>query len=222
MADSKKKSMFAESEVADESWMTTYSDMVTLLLTFFVLLVSMSTINMGMWQEFKEGYKAEVLAEEDVATPLGKMKLDLDSSLLLERIAGTVSIRLSRNSIEMNILSDELYEMGEAVINQGADDILQKILGAMDKIDYYRFSVEIEGHTDDVPINNRKYPSNWELSVARASGIVKYLISNGFATDRLKAAGYADTKPLAPNLDEGGNPLPDNRDINRRIVLRIK
>ena len=150
------------------------------------------------------------------------MKLDLDSSLLLERIAGTMSIRLSRNSIEMNILSDELYEMGEAVINQGADDILQKILGAMDKIDYYRFSVEIEGHTDDVPINNRKYPSNWELSVARASGIVKYLISNGFATDRLKAAGYADTKPLAPNLDEGGNPLPDNRDINRRIVLRIK
>ncbi len=219
----KKKSSPFIKDVDDQDWLTTYADMVTLLLTFFVLLVSMSTINMGMWQEFKEGYKSEVSAEEDdFSTPLAKMKEDLDSSLIEDRLAGIISVRLSRRSIEMNLLSSALYELGEAEINQVADEILEKINNAMSNIDYYRFNLEIEGHTDDVPINNRKYPSNWELSVARASGIVKYFIEKGLEGDRMKAAGYADTKPLAPNLDEDGMPILENRNINRRIVIRIQ
>lgn len=212
----------AEKHNIDDSWLLTYSDTVTLLLTFFVLLVSMSTINMGMWQEFKEGYRSDVEFNEDVASPLSQIKDDLDKELLDERIKGLLSIRLSKNSIEINLLSSTLFDMGEAKINEHSKIILDKIHTSMNTIDYYRFSLEIEGHTDDVPIYNRKYRSNWELSVARASGIARYFIEDKFAPDRLKASGYADTKPLAPNLDENGEPLPENRNINRRIVLRIK
>ncbi len=206
----------------DESWMTTYSDLVTLLLCFFVLMVSMSTTNAGMWQEFKEGYRAEIEAkEEDFSTPLSRMKKDLDSMLLEERMAGIVSVRLNRSSISINILSDALYRSGEATIIRKNIGILRKISSSIQSIKYYDPKIDIEGHTDDVPINNRRFPSNWELSVGRASNIVRYFISQGIPPDRMKAAGYAYIKPLAPNKDLEGNPIKANRDLNRRIVIEI-
>ncbi len=206
----------------DESWLTTYSDLVTLLLCFFVLLVSMSTTNTGMWQEFKEGYRAEIEAnEEDFSTPLSRMKADLDSMLLEERMAGIVSVRLNRSSIAINILSDALYRSGEATIIKKNIGILQKIATSISSIKYYDPKIDIEGHTDDVPINTRRFPSNWELSVGRASNIVRYFIENGISPERMKAAGYAYIKPLAPNKDPKGKPIQANRDLNRRIVIEI-
>ncbi len=206
----------------DESWLTTYSDLVTLLLCFFVLLVSMSTTNSGMWQEFKEGYRAEIEAnEDDFSTPLSRMKTDLDSMLLEERMAGIVSVRLNRSSIAINILSDALYRSGEATIIKKNIGILEKIANSIQAINYYDPNIDIEGHTDDVPINTRRFPSNWELSVGRASNIVRYFIIEGISPDKMKASGYAYIKPLAPNKDSSGRPIQSNRDLNRRIVIEI-
>ncbi len=206
----------------DESWMTTYSDLVTLLLCFFVLIVSMSSTNMGMWEEFKEGYRAEIESNEnDFATPLSRMKIDLDSMLLEERMAGIVSIRLNRSSITINILSDALYRTGEAVIIKENIQILHKVSESIKSIKYYEPKIDIEGHTDDAPINNSKFPSNWELSVGRASNIVRYFISQGITPEQMKAAGYAYIKPLAPNRDAEGKPIKANRDLNRRVVIDI-
>jgi len=215
---------FVEKKVhkIDESWLTTYSDLVTLLLCFFVLLVSMSTTNSGMWQEFKEGYRVEIEAEEnDFSTPLSRMKEDLDSMLLEERMAGIVSVRLNRSSIAINILSDALYRSGEAVIIKRNIGILEKIASSIKSINYYDPNIDIEGHTDDVPINTRRFPSNWELSVGRASNIVRYFITSGISPERMKASGYAYIKPLAPNTDVNGTPIQANRDLNRRIVIEI-
>jgi chemotaxis protein MotB len=91
----------------------------------------------------------------------------------------------------------------------------------MKGIEYYKFAVDIEGHTDNIPIKTLQFPSNWELSVSRATNIVKYMIEKGIPSERLKAAGYADTKPKAPNIDDAGNPVPGNQAKNRRIVLKI-
>ena len=79
--------------------------------------------------------------------------------------------------------------------------------------------VEVEGHTDDVPIHTEKYPSNWELSSVRATNIVKYLLAQGIEKERLKAAGYADSRPK-----EGIDNLPLNqqRQGNRRVVVFVK
>jgi len=81
------------------------------------------------------------------------------------------------------------------------------------------YSVAVEGHTDDIPISSDEYPSNWELSTARASRVVRYLINKGVPSDKLFASGYADTKARVPNLDEFGRPIAENRAENRRVEI---
>tara|TARA_Y100000588_G_scaffold203789_1_gene217608 strand:- start:337 stop:639 length:303 start_codon:yes stop_codon:yes gene_type:complete len=86
---------------------------------------------------------------------------------------------------------------------------------------YDLYFVDVEGHTDDAPINTPRFPSNWELSTARATGVVRFLISADVQPERLKAVGYADVRPKFPNRDLFGEPIPENRKKNRRISIRL-
>ena len=86
---------------------------------------------------------------------------------------------------------------------------------------YSAFQIEVEGHTDDTPINTPAYPSNWELSSARASIVVRLFVQNGVAATRLTALGQADTRPKVSNRDINGNPLPANQAINRRVTVHV-
>jgi chemotaxis protein MotB len=79
----------------------------------------------------------------------------------------------------------------------------------------------VEGHTDNMPISNERFPSNWELSSARASNVVQYMISQGIDPMSIKASAYAETRPEAPNEDAKGIAIPKNQAANRRIVVRI-
>jgi chemotaxis protein MotB len=81
--------------------------------------------------------------------------------------------------------------------------------------------IEVEGHTDDSPVSSEQYPSNWELSSARASNVVRYLVAKGFPAHRLRAVGLAATQPKAMNRDAAGTPIPANQDLNRRVVIRM-
>ena len=81
--------------------------------------------------------------------------------------------------------------------------------------------IEVEGHTDDVPISTPRFPSNWELSGSRASNVVKYLLGKGVAKERLKAAGYADSRPK-DKLKEGQVINAETRAANRRVVIYVK
>ncbi len=86
---------------------------------------------------------------------------------------------------------------------------------------YDLYAVDVEGHTDDAPISTPKFPSNWELSTARATIVVRFLINAGIEPEFLKASGYADVKPKLPNRDLFGEAIPENRKKNRRITLRL-
>lgn len=83
------------------------------------------------------------------------------------------------------------------------------------------YSVIVEGHTDNLPIQSFVYPSNWELSAARAARVARYLIDRGVAPSRIRIAGFADTRPVAPNDSAQGQPLPENQARNRRVVVLI-
>ena len=103
-------------------------------------------------------------------------------------------------------------------------EIVDKIFAIIDAVSKKKkanFSLDVEGHTDDNPIATKEFPSNWELSVARASNVVRYLIDRGMEPQRLKASGYADTQPVVTNRNPKGDPIPENQSINRRVVLRI-
>ena len=207
----------------DLEYLLTYSDMITLLLAFFVIIIASSTPDQALWDQMKEGMRSEVTGTEIQKTPLAEIKADLDSILTTEREQGLVNIDLTNKEIVMTFNSSSLYISGGAELLPSGEGIIRKVGDALNGLSFYNFKVDIEGHTDNVPINTLRFPSNWELSVARASEVVKFLVNLGYEPSNLKASGYADTQPLpnAPHTDEFGQDIIENRAKNRRIVLRI-
>lgn len=209
------------SDEGQDAWLLTYSDVITLLLAFFVVLIAVSYVDLNLFEQLKQGLRSEISKTERVRTPLAEVKKDLDRLLAEEKQRGVVDITLDREGIKLFFYSNFFYESGEAEMLAQGQRIIDKVLQALNQIGYYQFNIDIEGHTDDVPINTARFPSNWELSVSRASNVVKYFINHDIDPGRLKASGYADTQPLVANRDSLGNPIPENRARNRRILIRI-
>jgi len=205
----------------DQEWLLTYSDMITLLLAFFAMLIAVSQTDIALWEQMKQGMRSDVAGKEKVETPLAEIKLDLDSLLAEERDQGLVGVVLDKDGIKLSFNSSSLYNSGDAILLPSGERIINKVTQALNLLNYYQFRVDVEGHTDNVPISTARFPSNWELSVARASEVVKFFIREGIDGDRLKASGYADTKPVLPHVDEFGRDIVENRAANRRILIRI-
>ena len=207
----------------DTSWLITYADVVSLLLVFFVIFFSVSKVNLGFFEQFKESMSGS-LSQSDgktIITPLSDIKQRLDSLLQDEIDRQVVVVDLGFEGITLEFASSELYPSGSAELKPQVKPILLKIVEAINTITYYPFSIKVEGHTDNVPIKSIRYPSNWELSSARAAAVVKDILNGGLDSDRVLAIGYADTKPLVPNEDEFGRGIRKNQQQNRRTLITI-
>ncbi|MEK7393683.1 MAG: flagellar motor protein MotB, partial [Fibrobacterota bacterium] len=169
----------------EEDWLISYADMVTLLMCFFLAMASISKVDMGLFEQMKKGLRTDVGKQKEVKTPIAEIKYDLDSLLSEEKKAGNVSVDQNSEGIVLEFSSSAFYQVGKAEFNPDAGAILDKVTGAIKGITYYNFQIDIEGHTDNVPIKSLQFPSNWELSVNRATNIVKYLIGEGISADRL-------------------------------------
>ena len=123
-----------------------------------------------------------------------------------------VSINQSRRGVVMDISASTLFGTGEAVLQPSSLDVLRQVAVVLGKED---MSIEVEGHTDDTPIATAQFPSNWELSSARASSVVRMLIDNGVPAKRLAVVGLASNQPLA------ANDTVENRARNRRVTITI-
>lgn len=210
-------------EVHAELWLITYADLITLLLCFFILLFASANVDQNVWDRVKASYSSKV-KNKTVSTPLSEIKHQLDSMLMKEVKDKNLEIENKDNAINMRFLSNSFYNSGDAKLLPEGKDIVDKIfeiINAVSKEKKANFSLDVEGHTDDNPIATKEFPSNWELSVARASNVVRYLIDRGMEPQRLKASGYADTQPVVSNRNGKGEPIPGNQSINRRVVLRI-
>jgi chemotaxis protein MotB len=216
-----KKALLGEPE--QELWLITYADLITLLLCFFILLFSSANIDQNVWDQIKASYSSKTKSKK-VSTPLSEIKYQLDSMLMQEVKSNSLEIENKDNAINMRFLSNSFYNSGDAMLLPEGKEIVDKIFDVIDAVNKRKkadFQIDVEGHTDDNPISNLQYPSNWELSVARASNVVRYLIDRGMTPGRLKASGYADTQPVVPNRNPKGEPIPENQSVNRRVVLRI-
>jgi chemotaxis protein MotB len=205
-------------EDSSSSWLITYSDAVTLLLAFFVMILSVSDINQGKVEALKEGL-SEMMTGETQPTPFTDIKLGLEQLIAEKGLEDQVSVTLDAQGVKIEFANVALYESGSADIKSGAISTLKEVTQVIRETSHKTHMVEVEGHTDDVPIHTEKYPSNWELSSVRATNIVKYLLAQGIEKERLKAAGYADSRPK-----EGINnlPLDQQRQRNRRVVVFVK
>lgn len=111
-----------------------------------------------------------------------------------------------------------LFDRASAELSPASIPYLDSIAASLRSTPY---KVTVEGHTDNLPIQSFLYPSNWELSGARASRVARYLIDHGVTKDRIQVAGFADTRPVAPNDSAQGQPLAENQARNRRVVILI-
>lgn len=224
-----------------ERWLVSYADFITLLFAFFVVMYSISSINEGKYKILSDSLTG-VFNQPDRAIkpiPVGDERprtTEPDQSLVdekrelsapdsLESIANSVreafgeliqseQLRVSGNElwIEIELSSSLLFTSGDAVPNNAAFDIIEKVAKILSP---FENPIHVEGFTDNQPIQTAQFPTNWELSTARAASIVRMLAMDGVSPSRMAAVGYGEFQPVADNGTAEG------RGRNRRVVLVI-
>jgi chemotaxis protein MotB len=214
-----------QQEPDSDDWLVTYADMITLLFAFFVLLFALSSLNpkdLGkVSSALKErGFVQAELAHED---PFEEVTKELELSLGASGFDQNMTVSATEDTIDIELASTSFFQPGSAKFTKAAIPMLdaavpmlKKLMEAEDTI------IQVEGHTDDSPISTSQFPSNWELSSARAANAVRFLIARGLPANRLAAIGYGDTRPKAENKDPTGMPIPANQEINRRVIIQVQ
>lgn len=240
--DKRKKKRSEDDGGGGASWMTTFSDLMSLLLTFFILLYSMSNIDAQKFENMSQSLKGVLsglgyneLTEgqrPDMEIPIEDETVsddELESSTIMEEIEevyekvvvyieeegldADVTVNFNKRGIYVDIKEAILFDPGRADIKDSGLVVLEKIEGILSEFDN---EILVEGHTDDIPINTGRFPSNWELSTSRSVAVLRYLIEEGnIEPGRIAATGYGEYQPIAPNNSE------ENRAINRRVNIHI-
>ena len=230
----KRNSNKEENNTGSPAWMTTFGDLMTLLLVFFVLLYSFSVIDLQKFQGFMSALQnqlgvmegGQTISESDVLdegmqgeyfnpsqTNLGKVYKNMQGFIAENELQDKVSVEMTKKGLVIRMTGEILYDIGEAIIKPTGKKVLDEIGRNIEDINN---NVKVDGHTDNLPISNSQYPSNWELSTARAVKVIKYFIENGDINPaRLSAAGYSKYRPLKENTN------PSNRAVNRRVEVVI-
>jgi chemotaxis protein MotB len=212
-------------EENDEAWLTTYADAVTLVLCFFILLFSVSEPEPSSFKKISESLAAAGFTNneaQDETDPVEVMQEEVEIMIESNALESVMSIEVSDDGIQLELAAGHFYHSGSAKFKREALGALLKVAQILKDFDFDAYEMHVEGHTDDVPMRSEKYPSNWELSAARATNVVRFLIANGLTAELMQATGHAETKPKVPNLDAQGNPIPENREMNRRVVIKVE
>lgn len=228
-----------------ERWMVSYADFITLLFAFFVVMYGISSVNEGKYKVFSismskafgtEGAAAEGgtmrLTEQEIyfkslvdrrnarlaekQRKLNERMQKLNETLNIKMASfvknGQMTVSQSNRGVTLDINASMLFKPGEAAVQADAVQTLADVAKILSEED---MSIEVEGHTDNLPISNTQFPSNWELSSARASSVVRLFIEQGIVANRLKATGLADNVPIEENSSIEG------RARNRRVAVTV-
>ncbi|WP_280769943.1 flagellar motor protein MotS [Salipaludibacillus daqingensis] len=231
-------------------WMVTFSDMMTLILVFFILLFSMSVVDAQKFRAIADSFQDRAvfdfypsvvpfenpaedrdvkddpfeqeadpfesfieMDEEEINEQLDELLEEVQEYLEVNELTEQISASRDDRGVVLVLQEQALFETARAEIINEAEPFLGKVGTLLSTIPNM---VKVEGHTDSRPINTYQYPSNWELSGARASSVIRFLIDDqNLDADRFLAVGYGDTRPVAPNTSA------DNLQQNRRVVLVI-
>ncbi|MBK5929726.1 OmpA/MotB family protein [Halochromatium salexigens] len=192
-----------------ESWLISYLDVLTLLITLFVLMVSM----LG-----KAEYETQTqpgIPSAEIGPKASGIQPRHDG--LQPRFEGLqmegVSVDEGEQGITLRIDDNLLFKSGQAELTAGGGEVIESLVPMLES---FEGQISVEGHTDNIPIATARFPSNWELSTARAIAVLRYLSAAGIPETRLRAIGYADTQPLE------SNETPEGRAANRRVELLLK
>ncbi len=222
-------------------WMATFADLVTLLMCFFVLLFAMSTTQQETYKEMvqslrsalgaqsvpesgtREGLTMHAVPSEEptpdqqidelggmIEKEMEEIVSEVRELVLFNKLGGEVSVTKTEDGVVITLSDLLLFAKGGTRLSEKGQDILKKVAVVLSKLAYH---VKIKGHTDNQPISSGQYPSNWELSSARASTVTRLLVANGVSPKYISAEGYAQYHPVATNDTARG------RALNRRVEI---
>lgn len=206
----------------DSNWLVSYADMMTLLCGFFIMLFSMSKLDTPKYDTFKEAVVKQFGGEytsptKDLVKDASKVikDLDIEKTATLKSDSQGITI-IFESTVFFETLSSDITPEGKKVLSNLIESIAER-----QKKNSKIYRIVVEGHTDSRPIVSGHFPSNWELSSARASHVVRMFLDKGFAPDRLTPIGYADTHPKIAARSDTGEWNETALAKNRRVVLRI-
>lgn len=205
-----------------ESWLMSYADMITLLLCFFVIFVSTSEPKEDKLAAATRGMQARFGAV-DLSTPFQGALRNVQG--VIEKYAAhqEMSVEKKENGLQIEISTSRFFVPNTAELSAARIPMLMEMTNGIKSKEFQTYDIIIEGHSDDVsPAKGGFYPTNWELSAARAVRMVRFLEEQGFEGRRLRAEVYSENDPLVPNIDKQGNPIIANRERNRRLVIRLE
>jgi len=231
----------AQRPKSSNDWTLTYGDMITLLMVFFVILWSMARIDLEKYQRVAEAMRMtfrgagsdlifDIMGGEGgtwaseysrpvqmempmVAYDQRDVSSELGNAIASAGLEGKVSVRTHIEGVIVSLSEELIFPPGSAELQPAGRRALERIAGVL--ADMGDHPIRVEGHTDDAPTGNPLYPTNWELSAARAISIVRFLIDRGVDPARLSAAGYASYHPLYPGDS------PEERIRNRRAQIVV-
>lgn len=201
------------------NWLVSYADMMTLLVGFFVILLSFSVVDEEKFQEAKKSVSKEFGGKyerpyEDIA----KKITDAVNSLGLK---DQIGIKTNDKGVDISFLGPVFFATGSADFKEEAKRLLDELIKIF-KAEAPDFNYLVEGHTDDVPLaGGGIFRNNWELSSIRACRVLEYFFEKGFAKIQLQAIGFGETRPLVPNRTDKGVAIPENQSQNRRVIIKL-
>ena len=221
-----------------ERWLVTYADMITLLMVFFIVMYSMANTDLKKFAQVAQSmqvafnvvgmgkgagllggggasHKPSLFFQNLPARQRDYVSVSADMSAFAQQagIEGQISVNTNVEGIIISLSDAMVFEPGSAELRPESKETLGKIAAILSTMPN---RVRVDGHTDNIPTNNPLYPTNWELSVARAVSIVRFLSEEeGIDPNRLSAAGHAEFKPITDNTTR------NNREMNRRADIVI-
>jgi len=231
MKREQKKNYLKNSEKpSGGGWEIVYSGFILIMLCFFIMLCSFSTMEEAKIMRFVRSFASAVSVFEggrkfdsglvvlpessdivDIRSSLAKIYEELEILVMQSKLEEDVSISSSPEGLVMRMADHALFDSGIGDLSMEAWPLLEKIGAVIAKTDYL---IRIEGHTDNIPIRTERFPSNWELSTARAVSVLRYFIDNhGVSSQRLSAVGFGEYQPLV------SNDTPEHRAQNRRVEI---
>lgn len=228
------------------AFMSTYGDMMTLLLTFFVLLFSMSTVDVAKFRALASSFEGgsglleagEVIVQDESiigngirqfpskgvptqSSQQGKekaeqkaMKDSIEKYLSSKKLEEKVGVEQHGDEIIIRFGDALLFDTGKADIKAGAIPVLDAVGTKIREYLNTGYRIRLEGHTDNMPIKTEQFPSNWELSAARAIAVAKFFIYEmDFKPAKISTEGFGEHEPMADNA------TPEGRSMNRRVEI---
>ncbi|MCL6478367.1 MAG: OmpA family protein [Peptococcaceae bacterium] len=218
--------------------MITYADMITLLLIFFIVMYTLSRIDVEKFQYLSAslakalgaggmvldspgpsvvpgiaGTVPEVALQSGDNNQLENVKRELEKFIRESNLQAKISVTMEERGVVLSFQDEVLFKLGSAELTPNALEIIRKVGPILASVPNY---LRVEGHTDNLPIHTYQYPSNWELSAARSNSVLQELIKNfPIQPQRMSAVAYGEYRPIVPNDSDA------NRQLNRRVDILI-